>query len=142
MDPATTLTRSELQTFLRLGAYSVSAAALFLALGYPLAAQLGGAAWVDALPWGLACALLGSLAAAVAPARAARSAAQTLAAAVLANLVIRFFLALTLALLLRAAAPVDADALLIWVGLAQTALLIVDAAVLCGWTREVTGATC
>ncbi len=142
MNPATTLTRSELQTFLRLGAYSVSTAALFLAISYPLAAKYGGVAWVDALPWGLACALLGSLVAAIAPARAVRSPAQTLAAAVLANLVIRFIVALTLALLLRAAAPVDGDALLIWVGLAQTALLVVDSVVLCGWTREVTGATC
>ncbi len=128
--------RDPARTFARLAARSVAASLLFaLASYWPAKVALGGEPAVLAMLLATGVALLGSLAASAAPAAYVRRAPKELAFAVLASFGVRFLVTMGAALVAMPLRIVPPDALLVWVAVAQLALLAADSAALIALAR-------
>lgn len=130
---------SPLAVFGGLASWSIIAAMAFAVAAWPIAERIGGSDQVMAAMVGLTVALVGSLIGSVIPAAAIRQPPQALAAAMLGDIMARFFVMLMLAIVLRDV--VGGNAMLVWLGLAQLVLLVVDVAALVRVAKKVTTRT-
>jgi hypothetical protein len=106
--------------------FALGGALLLVLVGYWPTAALAGQAGVLALVIAVGAALVGSWSGAVAPLLMVRAAPQQFVAAYFLGLGTRFALTLLAALVLPAILDVPRTPLLLWVGIAQAALLAID----------------
>lgn len=115
-----------MRAFAGLAGVSLLAAASFGLGSWWVALRLDPAAGGVALFAGTACALIGSLVASVLPSAFVHAPPAHFVGAIVANLALRLFVTLVVALLVAPLLGSQRDAVLIWTGIAQLVVLAAD----------------
>ena len=136
--PTMTVTKAKLDAsgaFVRCAALSSLTAVLLAGVGWVPTMHMAGSAGLAAMGVAIAIALLGAWVGTLIPIICMSGDAYRFLGGVLGGLAARFGLTMTIALILRAMDVLPARPLLLWVGIAQVAILGVDTLVLLRLSR-------